>query len=188
MSYYKACLASMILLVPYYTNAQEENWAPRAGCNLNRPHPGGLYPDAAVELADLGLSARITQALNTTRKAKNVHGADKTINGILYTGAVDLSIRCLKGEEDNQIKKMLHVLAENGFVAWYRKNGTDGWRGDNHIHAVWVRQPLKPVLERQVESWLLYKNGLKSNTEYTFWKPTDDLLEKIKKYRADAFE
>ncbi|MBV7510081.1 hypothetical protein [Pseudomonas sp. PDM25] len=187
MSYYRACLASLILLVPYCTNAHEENWAPREGCDLSRPHPGGLYPDAAAELANLGLSARITQALNTAKKAENVHGADKTINGILYTGAVDISIRCLKGEEDDQIKRILTALSANGFVAWYRKNGTDGWNGANHIHAVWVRQPLKPVLERQVESWLAFKNGLKSDKDYTFWKPTDDLLEKIKNYRADAF-
>lgn len=187
MSYYRACLASLILLVSYCAYAQEENWAPREGCDLSRPHPEGLYPDAAEELAKLGLSARITQALNTAKEVKNVHGADNKINGILYTGAVDISIRCLKGAEHIQIKRMLNTLAANGFVAWYRKNGTDGWNGANHIHAVWVRQSLKPVLERQVESWLAYKNGLKSNAEYTFWKPTDDLLEKVKKYRADAF-
>lgn len=180
-------LAILAILASHHINAQDEDWAPREGCHLNPSHPMGLYPDAATKLADLGLSPRITRALDTKKEAKNVHSPDKFINGIPYTGAVDLSILCFaKGSQERKIKEMLVILAENGFVAWYRKNGLDSWNGDEHIHAVWVKQPLKPVLNRQVESWLKHKNGLKSNKEYTFWKPTDDLMKKIKDYRTHA--
>lgn len=88
MQHYKAYFAILASLMSFHVNAQDETWAAREGCNLNQWHPAGLYPEAAAKLADLGLSARITQALNTKKEAQNVHNVDKYINCIPYTGAV----------------------------------------------------------------------------------------------------
>ncbi|MNJ62752.1 hypothetical protein D3C77_586050 [compost metagenome] len=77
---------------------------------------------------------------------------------------------------------MLKALAESGFVGWYRKNGSDGWKGDDHIHAIWVKQKLKPSLVKQVNSWLQDKNGLKSNSVYQYWRPTEELKDIVKGY------
>jgi hypothetical protein len=81
-----------------------------------------------------------------------------------------MSVRCLS---EDQIRRFLSSLANNGFVAWYRKPDTDGWKGPSHIHAVWVSDPLKPRLRGQVGSWLKGHNGLVPNLSYAFWQPAE---------------
>lgn len=164
------------------TLANDYPWLPDSSCKLRTPHPEGLYPNALAAINKLGLSARITQAWNPARTASNVHGTDSTIDGVEYTGAVDLSIRCL---DETQIKHLLAELTNTGFIAWYRKDGADGWTGPNHIHAVWVGDTLKTVLRHQVTSWTKRKNGLRSDREYQFWQADDATIEAIKtRYEA----
>lgn len=155
-------------------------WEVKKNCQLYKYKPSGIYPQAVQELSELGLIFRVTQGLNQEVSPKNVHGADDVIDGVPYTAAVDISIQCLVGDKD--IKEVLKALAESGFVGWYRKNGRDGWKGDDHIHAIWVKQKLKPSLVRQVNSWLQDKNGLKSNAVYQYWRPTEELKDIVKGY------
>ena len=158
--------------------ADNHPWAERASCKTESPKPEGLHPDARAALASLALSHRITQGLNVKVEPGNVHTADGMIGNQPYTGAVDISTRCL---EEEQIKLLLVTLAEKGFVAWYRKPCADGWgKGASHVHAVWTNSVLKPVLRGQVESWLQGKNGLKSNAEYKFWQPSAELKKSIR--------
>jgi hypothetical protein len=121
--------------------------------------------------------------MNTSSDRGNVHQPDTTVGGKPYTGAVDISVRCLT---ESQIRAFLNRLADAGFAAWYRKPGQDNWTGPPHIHAVWAGTRLKPVLRQQVESWLNGGNGLFSRDQpYRFWHPSRDAVEKVRAlYRA----
>jgi hypothetical protein len=151
-------------------------WAPEARCKLNPSRPEGLHPDAYLALQRGSAAHRITQGINHSVEPGNVHDTDGTINGNAYTGAVDISVRCLTAP---QIQAFLGRLAEFGFAAWYRKDGRDGWSGPPHIHAVWAGCRLKPVLKQQVESWISGRNGLGSNQLYQFWQPSAEMKERV---------
>jgi hypothetical protein len=157
-------------------------WGPQARCTLNPAKPAGLHPGAYAALQSLQLVHRITQGLNNTSEARNVHQTDVTVGGKPYTGAVDISVRCLT---EAQIKTLLGRLAGVGFAGWYRKGGQDGWTGPNHIHAVWAGVRLKPVLQQQVESWLSGGNGLFSSQAYLFWQPSQTMKDTVQRlYRT----
>jgi hypothetical protein len=165
---------------PHQTPAHP--WAPEFRCNLNPAKPQGLHPDAYSRLQGLAVAHRITQGINHSPDRGNVHDTDGTFDGTPYTGAVDISVRCLT---QAQIKSLLASLANSGFAAWYRKAGQDGWSGPPHIHAVWAGCRLKPVLQEQVDGWLGGRNGLSSNEPYQFWQPSQDMKEKLRKmYRS----
>jgi hypothetical protein len=157
-------------------------WSAEVRCNLNPAKPQGLHPEAYSRLQGLALTHRITQGINHSSERGNVHDTDVTVNGKPYTGAVDISVRCLT---QGQIKSLLDGLAKLGFAAWYRKAGQDGWSGPPHIHAVWAGCRLKPVLRAQVEDWLDGRNGLPSNQPYQFWQASPEGIENVRKlYRA----
>jgi hypothetical protein len=152
-------------------------WAPEVRCNLNPARPRGLHPGAYAALQNQAVAHRITQGINESSERGNVHYADGMINGKPYTGAVDISVRCLT---PNQIKALLGRLADAGFAAWYRKQGQDDWTGPPHIHAVWAGCRLKSILQYQVESWLDGRNGLGSNRPYQFWQPSSETKVKLR--------
>jgi hypothetical protein len=153
-------------------------WAPEVRCNLNPAKPQGLHPDAFSSLQGLAVAHRITQGINHSPDRGNVHDTDGTFNGKPYTGAVDISVRCLT---QAQIKSLLAGLANLGFAAWYRKAGQDGWSGPPHIHAVWAGCRLKSILQEQVDSWLDGRTGLSSNETYRFWQAPQEVKEKVRK-------
>jgi hypothetical protein len=152
-------------------------WAPDTRCKLNPAHSQGLHPDAQSALRSQSITHRITQGINHTVERRNVHDTDGTINGMPYTGAVDISVRCLTSA---QIQSLLARLAGMGFAGWYRKDGQDGWTGPPHIHAVWAGCRLKPVLRQQIESWLSGGTGLGSDQPYKFWQPSEPMKEKVR--------
>jgi hypothetical protein len=152
-------------------------WRPEVRCNLNPSRPAGLHPEAHAALAGIMLVHRVTQGINHSADRGNVHDTDVTIGGRNYTAAVDISVRCLT---EAQIKTLLGSLAGVGIAGWYRKDGEDDWKGPPHIHAIWSASPLKPVLRRQVESWLEGRNGLGSNRLYQFWQPDLKMKENIR--------
>ena len=153
-------------------------WAPEFQCKLNPAKPNGLHPEAFSRLQSLSLAHRITQGINHSPERGNVHDTDVTIGGKPYTGAVDISVRCLT---EAQIKSLLADLANLGFAAWYRNTGHDGWSGPRHIHAVWTGCRLKSVLQYQVEEWLDGKTGLFSNERYQFWQASPEMKESVRK-------
>jgi hypothetical protein len=156
-------------------------WRPEARCTLNPAKPDGLHPEATAALKSLALIHRVTQGINHSSDRGNVHDTDVTIGGQPRTAAVDISVRCLS---EAQIKTLLESLASVGFAGWYRKNGQDDWTGPPHIHAIWSASPLKPVLRRQVESWLEGGNGLGTNRPYRFWQPAPKQQEAVRtRYR-----
>src|SRR5881396_586599 len=157
--------------------AQQFPWAPEIRCNLNPGRPEGLHPGAYSALQRVAVAHRITQGINNSSERRNVHNTDVTINGKAYTGAVDISVRCLT---EAQIKSLLAVLADQGFAAWYRKDGRDDWTGPPHIHAIWAGCSLKPVLRRQVENWFEGGNGFGSGRPYQFWQPSAAMTEKVR--------
>ena len=168
---------SFASVIPAGQTTQRFPWAPEFACNLNPARPQGLHPGALQAVQMIGVAHRITQAMNNTSARRNVHQTDGTLNGRTYAGAVDISVRCLTAA---QIKMLLSRLADVGFAAWYRKDGQDDWSGPPHIHAVWAGCNLKPVLQRQVESWIDGRNGLGGDHPYQFWHATTTMKDKVR--------
>lgn len=128
----------------------------------------GLHPRASDALRAAGVAAwRITQTIGNAPASAGYHAQDGTANGHPYTAAVDLSV---SGMTTTQIHNLLERLAKVGYAGWYRRNGSDGWVGANHIHAVYANCKMKSQLRSQVRSWLVGRNGLVSNTTYQFHK------------------
>lgn len=126
----------------------------------------GLHPRASDALRAAGVAAwRITQTIGNAPASAGYHAQDGTVNGRAYTAAVDLSV---SGLTTTQIHNLLERLAKVGYAGWYRKSGSDGWVGANHIHAVYANCKMKTQLRSQVRSWLVGRNGLVSNTRYNF--------------------
>lgn len=124
----------------------------------------GLHPRASDGLRAAGVAAwRLTQTIGNAPASAGVHQQDGTVNGQPYTAAVDIST---SGLTTTQIHNLLEKLAKVGFAVWYRKSGSDGWNGANHMHAVYANCKMKSALRSQVRSWLVGRNGLVSNTIY----------------------
>jgi hypothetical protein len=128
----------------------------------------GLHPRASDALRAAGVQAwRITQTIGNAPASAGYHAQDGSVNGHPYTAAVDLSV---SGLTTTQIHNLLERLAKVGYAGWYRRNGSDGWSGANHIHAVYANCKMKSQLRSQIRSWLVGRNGLVSNTIYQFHK------------------
>ena len=128
----------------------------------------GLHPEASDRLRCAGVAAsRITQTIGTAPASAGYHLADGTASGRAYCAAVDLRSRDLSTA---QLRALLDRLWSNGFVAWYRQPGSDGWpaSGAPHIHAVFAGVVMKSQLRAQVRDFLIGRNGLTSHTRYTF--------------------
>lgn len=130
----------------------------------------GLHPRASDALRAAGVSAsRITQTIGNAAASAGTHAKDGSVNGHAYSAATDISV---SGLSNTQIKNLLSKLAKVGFAAWFRWPGHDGWPSSEarHIHAVYANSKMKSSLRSQVRSWLVGRNGLVSNTLYTFYK------------------
>jgi hypothetical protein len=90
-----------------------------------------------------------------------------------YSAATDISTRGLTNDE---IRALLSRLANQGFAAWYRLPGSDGWPASEapHIHAIYVGCAMKASLRAQVSDWLVGRNGLTSHTTYRFYTWTSE--------------
>lgn len=135
----------------------------------------GLHPRASDGLRAAGVSAsRIMQTIGNAPASAGTHAQDGTVNGHPYSAATDISV---SGLSTTQIKNLLSKLAKVGFGAWYRNPGHDGWPSSEvrHIHAVYANCKMKSSLRSQVRSWLVGRNGLVSNTLYSFyhWSASD---------------
>lgn len=135
----------------------------------------GLHPRASDGLRAAGVTAsRITQTIGNAAASAGTHAQDGTVNGLPYSAATDISVT---GLSDTQIRNLLSKLAKAGFAAWFRFPGHDGWPASEarHIHAVYANAKMKASLRSQVRSWLVGRNGLASNTLYTFyhWSAAD---------------
>lgn len=135
----------------------------------------GLHPRASDAFRAAGVSAsRILQTIGNAAASAGTHARDGSVNGHPYSAATDLSTR---GLSTTQIKNLLSKLAKVGFAAWYRNPGHDGWPASEvrHIHAVYANCKMKSSLRSQVRSWLVGRNGLVSNTLYSFfhWSASD---------------
>jgi hypothetical protein len=136
----------------------------------------GLHPDASDALKYIGVtSARITQTVGGAPASAGYHLADGWIGGDAYCAAVDLSTR---GMTEAQIHDLLGKLGRQGFAAWYRKPGVDGWPSGEiaHIHAVYAGAPMKSQLDGQVGDWLVDRNGLADHQIYD-WHTWGDLAK-----------
>ena len=136
----------------------------------------GLHPEASDRLRCAGVSAsEISQTIGSAPASAGYHAADGRADGLAYTAAVDLRTR---GMTTAQIRTRLARLGENGFAAWYRQPGSDGWPAGEapHIHAVFAGVVMKSALRAQVRDYLSGRNGLASHTRYRFWSPPTSTL------------
>ncbi len=133
----------------------------------------GLHPDASDRLRCAGVpAARITQTIGYAAASAGTHGPDGSVGGAQYSAATDISTRGLAAAD---VRTLLGRLANQGFAAWYRWPGHDGWPSSEapHIHAIYVGCAMKSSLRAQVRAWLVGRNGLVSNTLYGFYTWTD---------------
>ena len=138
----------------------------------------GLHPRASDALRAAGVAGwRITQTIGNAPASAGYHAQDGSVNGQPYCAATDLSV---SGLTSAQIHNLLERLAKVGFAAWYRKNGVDGWSGANHIHVVYANAKMKTQLRAQVRSFLVGRNGLVSNTIYTWHDFSDEAIRAVK--------
>lgn len=129
----------------------------------------GLHPDASDRLRCAGVPAeRITQTIGYYAASAGTHGPDGTASGRSYSAATDISTR---GLSQTAIRTLLSRLADQGFAAWYRWPGHDGWPSSEapHIHAIYVGCRMKSSLQAQVRDWLVGRNGLTSHWTYGFY-------------------
>jgi hypothetical protein len=146
---------------------------PNAACVLaSPPHAAqikwGLHPDASDALKSIGVTAAgISQTIGSAAASAGTHAQDGTASGYAYSAATDLRV---VGMSEAAIGKFLDSLAKVGFIAWYRKPGSDGWPSSEapHIHAIWVGAKMKLSLRNQVRDFMAGKNGLASHTTYKF--------------------
>lgn len=145
----------------------------------------GLHPRASDALRAAGVQAwRITQTIGNAPASAGYHAQDGSVNGAPYCAATDISV---SGLTDTQIHNLLERLAKSGFAAWYRKSGRDGWSGANHLHVVYANSKMKSQLRSQVRSFLVGRNGLVSNTLYTWHDFSDAAVRAVKaKYAASS--
>ncbi|HET9624476.1 MAG TPA: hypothetical protein VFP84_24055 [Kofleriaceae bacterium] len=147
----------------------------------------GLHPRASDALRSIGVTAgRILQTIGNAPASAGTHAQDGTFEGHAYSAATDLSV---SGLSNTQIKNLLSKLAKVGFAAWFRWPGHDGWPASEvrHIHAVYANSKMKASLQSQVRSWLAGRNGLVSNTTYTFftWPAADKTAVRNKFAQSD---
>jgi hypothetical protein len=139
----------------------------------------GLHPEASDRLRCSGISAsQISQTIGYADASAGYHAPDGTVDGMQYTAAVDLRVT---GMTATDIRALLTTLGRNGFAAWYRWPGHDGWPSTEapHIHAVFAGIIMKSELRGQVRDYVANLNGLVSHTRYTFWAPTREIIDII---------
>lgn len=141
-----------------------------AACAHHSALASGMDPEASDRLRCAGVtSGMVTQTVGYAAASAGYHAPDGNVDGHPYTAAVDLSVR---GLTQTQIRALLDRLGQNGFAAWYRWPGHDGWPSSEapHIHAVFAGVIMKSQLREQVRDYLAGRNGLASHTTYTFWR------------------
>lgn len=130
----------------------------------------GLGPDASDHLRCAGLDAGdISQTIGNAAASAGTHAQDGTIGGAPYSAATDLRVG---GLTDGEVRQLLDVLASQGFAAFFRDPGKDGWPAAEarHVHAIYAGVPMKAALRAQVQDWLAGKNGLASHGTYAFYQ------------------
>jgi hypothetical protein len=146
-----------------------------AACAHHGAIASGMDPEASDRIRCAGVTAAmITQTVGFASASAGYHAPDGNVDGHPYTAAVDLSVR---GLSTSEISALLHRLGQNGFAAWYRQPGHDGWPSSEvaHIHAVFAGVIMKSQLREQIRDYLAGRNGLASHTVYSFWHaPTGD--------------
>lgn len=156
---------------------QDPGWEPCPSAPLLK---WGLHPEASDRLRCAGITSgsRISQTIGDAAASAGYHAQDGTANGEPYCAAVDIRVLDLTQSE---IKTLLDKLSRNGFAAWYRQPGYDGWPSNQapHIHAVFAGVVMKSVLRGQVRDYLVGLNGLASHTAYKFWQPPQTTLDLV---------
>mgnify|MGYP000855366591 CR=1 FL=1 len=150
-----------------------------AACPRKPLLKSGLHPDASDRLRCIGIRAsELSQTIGSAPASAGYHAKDGTANGQPYTAAVD--IRTV-GRSESQIRALLGDLGEQGFAAWYRKPGSDGWPSSEapHIHAVYAGCAMKPELDGQVKDYRAGLNGLASHTRYSFYLPSQAIRDAV---------
>ena len=124
----------------------------------NLARPPGMAPvafDAYVRACmNAGVNPiRIGQTMGNDPRSVGYHLRDGivTLNGqqIEYSAAVDIGVW---GLSEPRIARFCSALAKQGFAAFYRRGGK--WKGNEHIHAIYVMLPMKIQLRHQVRQFL----------------------------------
>jgi len=82
-------------------------------------------------------------------------------------GAVDIRVT---GWSDSQIRRVVNMLKDAGFAAWYRKSLPGVW--GPHIHAILIGNDMAaPGAKAQVVSYDAHRDGLRGNAWDATYRP-----------------
>ncbi len=160
------CDASCIVAAPGHDDRCESTDT----CAHHSQLRWGLAPRQSDHLRCAGISASgISQTIGNAAASAGTHAQDGTAGGFAYCAATDLRTA---GMSNAQVRALLTRLADQGFAAFFRNPGHDGWPSSEirHIHAIYVGVHMKASLRAQVQDWLNGRNGLVSHSTYTFWQ------------------
>jgi hypothetical protein len=117
---------------------------------------------------------RVLQTIGEAKASGHVHEKDGELHGEDYCAATDLSVHH-PALHRAQVIALCQKLAEQGFAAFYRWPGHDGWPSadEEHIHMVYAGLPMKAALREQIHDYLHGKNGLASHGTYTVYQPSE---------------
>jgi hypothetical protein len=145
---------------------------PAGSCEHHARLEWGLAPAASDHLRCAGVGgSAISQTIGNASASAGTHARDGTLGGQAYCAATDLSV---SGLSNRQVRALLNRLTDEGFVAFFRNPGQDGWpsREARHLHVIYAGVPMKSALRAQVQDWRNGRNGLASHSAYTFFQPT----------------
>lgn len=118
---------------------------------------------------------RISQTIGNAPASAGFHAQDGMARedgyGYDYCAAIDLSVR---GLDAVQIRRVLDSLTDAGYAPWYR-----AWKGNRHIHMVFVGYPMKRQLRAQVRDFFAGRTGLVGHARETFYRASPKQIARL---------
>lgn len=156
--------------------------------HLIKGRPEHLPLTAWEALKSLEIPAeRVVQTMGQGRFSGGTHGKDGSFLNELgsqedYSCAFDLSVLHPERYSDDDIKQILHKLAQRGIAGWLRDPARpeDGWHEPIHIHAIDCHHAMKDLLQAQIHNWCHGLNGLVSHTVYHFLVWPDEEIQAVR--------
>jgi len=135
---------------------------------------------------------RIGQTIGNAVLSAGTHEQDGIdSDGNPYSAAVALSVRLVQGSSeylpDATIAQICDDLFAHGFWPFPRLpwHPDDGWKEIAHIHCIYLGEPMKEPLQKQVHEAFAGHNGLAGDGVYHFWQPKSETQEEKDQIEAN---
>jgi hypothetical protein len=156
------------------------DWFLKQFGKMRRPH--GMTPEMFRAFIKACVDAkvspqRVMQTIGNAKASAGVHAQDGAVVEVgyryIYCAAVDLRSRDLTRL---QIKTLLNSLADQGYVGWWRREGS--FANNQHFHIIYVGHRMKLPLRLQFKDAIHDKTGLVGHRRETFF-----VLNNVQKHK-----